>query len=167
MHNVNSQQQERLKIEIRPFVDGDEMAFRQLNERWITRFFKIEEEDLAILGDPQRYVLDRGGQILLAVADNIPIGCCALFPMEDGSTYEVVKMAVAEQFQGRNVGTMLLTSIIETARRLGAKRLYLETNEKLAPAIHLYKKLGFVRLQGGATPKSAYARAGVYMEKWL
>ncbi len=32
-------------VVIRPFQAGDEIAFRQLNEEWITRYFRLEEKD--------------------------------------------------------------------------------------------------------------------------
>jgi hypothetical protein len=43
-------------ILIRPFQPGDELAFRALNEAWITRFFVLEEKDRLTLGDPQKYI---------------------------------------------------------------------------------------------------------------
>ena len=57
--------------------------------------------------------------------------------------YEVAKMAVAESCQGRGIGRRLLAYTIEQGRALGADSLYLETNNKLANAVHLYESLGF------------------------
>jgi hypothetical protein len=54
------------EVLIRAFRPGDELAFRQLNEAWITRFFVLEAKDKATLGDPQKHILQPGGQILFA-----------------------------------------------------------------------------------------------------
>jgi GNAT superfamily N-acetyltransferase len=70
-------------------------------------------------------------------------------------------MAVAEPWQGRGIGRRVLQYTVEQARALGATRLYLETNERLANAIHLYESLGFKHLPPKQSP---YARANVFME---
>ena len=77
------------------------------------------------------------------------------------AAYEVAKMAVAEEWQNRGIGRRVLAYTIEQARVLGAKRLYLETNSKLANAIHLYEALGFRHLPPRHSP---YIRANVFME---
>jgi len=47
------------------------------------------------------------------------------------------------------------------------KRLYLETNQVLLPAIHLYEAVGFTHLPKVRVVASPYARADVFMEMWL
>jgi GNAT superfamily N-acetyltransferase len=148
------------KIKLRPYRGGDAEAFRLLNEAWIEKYFGLEEADNEILGDPEGYVLAKGGHIFFATSAGAPIGCCALVPMEP-SEYEVAKMAVAEPWQGRGIGRRVLQYTVEQARALGATRLYLETNERLANAIHLYESLGFKHLPPKQSP---YARANVFME---
>jgi putative acetyltransferase len=151
---------------IRPFQPGDESAFRLLNEAWITRFFVLEEKDRLTLGDPQKYILQPGGQILFAqLADEI-VGCCALMRL-DPESFEVAKMAVAESSQGRGIGNLLMQGSIDLARKLGARRLYLETNSKLAPALRLYAHFGFRAIAENTLPPSPYARADVRMELLL
>jgi len=147
-------------IKLRPYRPGDAEAFRLLNEAWIQKYFGLEEADVAVLGDPEGYVLEKGGHIFFATVAGAPIGCCALIPMEPAA-YEVAKMAVAEEWQNRGIGRRVLAYTIEQARVLGAKRLYLETNNKLANAIHLYESLGFEHLPPRPSP---YARANIFME---
>jgi GNAT superfamily N-acetyltransferase len=134
-------------------------AFRGLNEAWITRFFSLEDEDRAILGDPMAKVIAPGGEILFALDGEAAVGCCALKPIEGG--FEVSKMAVAETHQGRGLGRALLTAAIDWARGRGASRLYLESGQSLTPALSLYRSLGFVDLPPRPSP---FARADVWME---
>jgi putative acetyltransferase len=150
-------------IRIRPFEPGDAAAFRHLNEAWIRRFFRIEEEDAAVLSDPEGQILRRGGHILVAVSGTATIGCCCLRPMEPG-VFELAKMAVSEAHQGRGVGRLLLERTVALARKLGARRLHLGSNATLRNAIHLYESVGFSHVPPERLKPSPYARANVFME---
>jgi putative acetyltransferase len=151
-----------LEITIREFRPGDEAAFRGLNEEWITRYFVLEPKDEASLANPRETILDCGGRIFLAIRGGQPIGCCALLAMAPGE-FEVAKMAVTESSQRNGAGRRLLERTIAEARLAGAHRLYLETNRKLAAAIHLYESLGFRHLPPERIVPSAYTRADVYI----
>jgi putative acetyltransferase len=157
-----------MNVKIREFQPGDEVAFRSLNEAWITASFKLEDEDVVILGDPQHHILDTGGHIYFAVYPQTGevIGCCALLAMEEGC-FEVAKMAIAEPYRGQGMGKQLLRGTIAAARNLGARRLYLVTHHSLKKAIGLYESEGFVHLRPEDAPPSPYARATVFMEKFL
>jgi GNAT superfamily N-acetyltransferase len=150
----------------RPFEPGDETAFRKLNESWISTYFVIEEKDREVLDDPVGHILDSGGRIFMASKGDSAIGCCALLAMEEGS-FEVAKMTVSEAYRGNGVGRKLLEFVIERAKTMGAKRLYLETNSKLTNAIHVYEALGFRHLPEERVHQSPYARANIYMELML
>ncbi|MES2221614.1 MAG: GNAT family N-acetyltransferase [Acidobacteriota bacterium] len=154
--------------EIREFQPGDEVAFRALNEAWITASFRLEDEDVAMLGDPHHHILEPGGHIYFAVLPQTGkvIGCCALLAMEDGC-FEVGKMAIDERYRGQGIGRQVLRATIEAARDLGARRLYLVTHHSLKNAIGLYEAEGFVHLRPEDAPPSPYARATVFMEKYL
>jgi GNAT superfamily N-acetyltransferase len=154
------------EIAIRQFRAGDEAAFRKLNEEWIDRYFKVEPKDEAAFADPQRTILDLGGKILFATSGGECIGCCALIRMSDNE-YEVAKMAVTAAYQGAGLGRMVLEAAVEAGRSTGARRLYLETNHTLTPAIRLYESVGFRHLDPAQTTPSPYARADVYMEMIL
>jgi len=148
---------------IREFASGDEAAFRRLNEEWIVRHFAMEAKDEDSLNDPRGNILDRGGRIFFAVRGSEILGCCALL-RSGPDEFEVAKMAVTEARQGAGIGRRLLESTIREAWAVGAMRLFLETNEKLAPAIRLYESLGFVHIPRERVAPSAYARSNVSME---
>lgn len=151
---------------IREFEPGDELAFRELNEAWITHYFAMEPEDEHTVADPQGAILDGGGRIFFAVQQGRTVGCCALRVIGPRE-FEVAKMAVAEAARRNGVGRRLLTRVVDEARAAGATRLYLETNHILAPAIRLYESAGFRHLAPERIVPSPYARADVYMEMWL
>ena len=99
----------------------------------------------------------------MATAGDDPVGCCAILPMDPGA-FEVAKMAVRENLRGHGIGRKVLQYAIAHARKVGATRLYLETNRKLANAIHLYESVGFQHVSPDQVIPSPYARANVFME---
>jgi GNAT superfamily N-acetyltransferase/DNA-binding MarR family transcriptional regulator len=144
-------------IDYAPEYQGD---FKRLNEAWITRYFKMEEADHKSLDHPQEYILDKGGAIVLALYKDEIVGACALIKM-DNDTYELAKMAVDPKAQGKSIGWLLGLAVKEKAKALGGRKLYLESNTKLTPAINLYHKLGFKKVAGQPSP---YERCNIQME---
>jgi len=136
-------------------------AFKALNKAWIDEYFVMEEADYKSLDSPKEYILDKGGQILYAIENETPIGVCALIKMDDPRfDYELAKMAVKPSHHGKGIGKALALAIIAAAKKEGAKNLFVESNTILAPAISLYRKLGFVELEKFESP---YQRSNIQM----
>jgi putative acetyltransferase len=152
-----------MAIEFRSFIAGDEVAFRELNEAWIVPIFGMEPKDHEVLSDPEAHILRKGGHIFMGFDAATPVACCALIPMETGS-FELSKMAVHETRRGAGLGRLLIAYAVDRARAMGAARLYLESNTKLANAVHLYESAGFRHLPAERVRKSPYARSNVHME---
>jgi DNA-binding MarR family transcriptional regulator len=148
------------QVQIVNYTPSMQPAFRQLNEEWITKYFRMEESDYKALDHPQEYILDKGGHIFMALYKGDPVGACALIPMDDGG-FELAKMAVSPKAQGLGIGYLIGQACIDRARALGARRVYLESNTTLKPAINLYHKLGFRKVAG---PPSPYERCNIQME---
>ncbi|GLU53686.1 bifunctional helix-turn-helix transcriptional regulator/GNAT family N-acetyltransferase [Dyadobacter frigoris] len=139
-----------------------QLAFRNLNQEWISAYFKMEESDFKALDDPEGYILNKGGKILVALYKEEPLGVCALIKMDDPDyDFELAKMAVSPKAQGKSIGWLLGQAIISKAKELGASKIYLESNTILKPAINLYHKLGFQKVAGRITP---YERCNIQME---
>ena len=148
-----------------PYAKEYKDAFKALNIAWIEKYFKIEEMDRISLNHPQEYILDKGGYIAFALIKDKPVGVCALIPCNhEEFDFELAKMGVSPEAQGKGIGKLLAQHIIKKAKALGAKRIYLESNRILQPAIHLYQKLGFVELKGVTSP---YERSDIQMELTL
>jgi N-acetylglutamate synthase-like GNAT family acetyltransferase/DNA-binding MarR family transcriptional regulator len=145
-------------VDFQPVYAG---AFKRLNKQWISSYFKMEEADHRSLDNPQEYILEQGGHILVALLNNEVVGVCALMEMSDGEhQFELAKMAVSPSAQGKSIGWLLGKAILNKAASLGAKKVYLESNTILKPAINLYHKLGFQKIAGHPTP---YERCNIQM----
>ncbi len=153
-----------MAVVVRAFQPGDEAAFRDINLEWIGRFFSVEEKDREVLGNPHKYILDPGGAILLAMDDDRPVGVVSLIVIGEGSV-ELAKMGVRPEAQGRGAGRMLVAAAVDTARAMGMRRVYIETNSALGPALKLYRDAGFEPLEERVP--SPYARADVQLELLL
>ena len=131
-------------MSVRDFSDDLAQAFHDINAEWISRMFALEENDIRLLENPRELIVNKGGAVLFAQTPDLGVvGTCAVMKMNDG-WYELTKMGVLEAARGRKVGEFLLAATIERAKAMGvADRLYLLTNKKCGPAIHLYEKLGF------------------------
>lgn len=151
-------------IQIRALQPGeDASAFRTLNEEWITRYFVLEQKDHETLGDPENSILAKGGHVFMVYVGGEPVGCAALIPMGDG-VYELSKMAVSPRLRGLGIGRKLLEHTIAQAKVIGARSLFLGSNDKLKSAVHLYESVGFHHVPPDRIPPMPYTRANVFME---
>jgi ribosomal protein S18 acetylase RimI-like enzyme len=147
-------------IEIIPFADDLAQHFTNLNKAWVKKYFEIESLDEKMLSDPKHYYIDEGGFIFFAKYNNEVAGTFALLKVSD-TVFELSKMAVDENFQGKNIGNAMMEFCLLEAKRLQLKKVILYSNTLLGPAIHLYRKYGFTEI---AAFKSEYKRANIKME---
>lgn len=141
-------------------------AFYDLNRKWIELYWELEPHDVEVLENPEKHILEKGGHIFVALYNGFPVGVCALCPMPDGSEYdyELAKLAVSDSVKRKGIGRRLCEAVIEKSRELGGKKLFLESNTRLKPAIALYRRLGFKELP---EYHPAYARGDIQMEMTL
>ena len=145
-----------------PYEPCHQPVFRSLNEQWITQYWQLEEHDIECIGHPQESIIDKGGYIFVALYRNNPVGVCALCKMDNPNyEYELAKLAVSTDVHGKGIGTLLCKAVIDKAKAMGTKMLFLESNTLLKPAIHIYRKLGFKEL---AEYHPAYERGNIQME---
>jgi putative acetyltransferase len=135
-------------------------AFRQLNLEWLDKFNLCEEADMLVLNDPQGTIVDKGGAIYLAKAGDEIVGTAALVP-EGHDVYELAKMSVTEQWQGKGISKLLLESCLQKAEELGAVKIELFSNHQLKNALKLYEKYGFGYIEMKDSP---FETADIKME---
>jgi GNAT superfamily N-acetyltransferase len=159
---MNLNQQE---IQIVEYLPEHRQRFKEINVQWITRLYVMEEEDVKTVDDPEGYVLKDGGKIYIAFYKGFPVGTCAYLNLGDG-VYEMIKMAVDENYRGLKIGKKIGEVSIQKIKELpDAKKIILFSNRKgSAKAIEMYYKLGFIEVPLGA---SEFTRADIRMEMLL
>lgn len=148
-------------IEIIPFSQDLKEHIKTLNIAWLEKYFKVEEKDKLTLSNPQEEIIDKGGMIFYARHNGKIIGTASLMKVND-STYELSKMAVSDDAQSLGIGNKLLEHCINVAKENNIATLFLYSNTILLPAIHLYRKFGFIEIP---LESGIYERADIKMEK--
>lgn len=133
------------EADIIPVTTGDLQAVKTLFREYEASLpfdlsFQSFEEELK--GLPGRYA-PPSGRMLLAKRGDAFVGCAALRQIGDGDC-EMKRLFVQPALRGKGIGKALAQAIIEEARRIGYKRMRLDT--VLEPAKGLYRSLGFAEI---------------------
>lgn len=97
----------------------------------------------AELKDPLKKYGYPKGSLILAYWNGTPAGTIALQALEEGAC-EMKRLYVKPDFRKFGIGESLVVAILEDAKKLGYKKMKLDTLERLKSAIGLYLKHGFV-----------------------
>lgn len=97
------------------------------------------EEELAKL--PGKYAPPEG-RLLVARSDAGLAGTVALRSLGEG-TCEMKRLFVREAYRGQGLGRQLVHRILDEARRIGYRRMRLDTLAHMTEAVTLYKSTGF------------------------
>ena len=146
------------KLNIIPFEAKYAKQFHDLNIAWLEKYFYVEDHDREVLENPQTYIIDNGGFILMAEYQNEIVGTAAL--MNEAEGFELSKMAVDPKFQGHKIGQQIMTHCIILAKEKGWKKLLLYSNKSLENAIYIYRKFGFIEI---LIEDSPYSRGDIKM----
>ena len=89
--------------------------------------------------------------VFYVLQENEVVGCGGIAQLEGGDeeTCELKKMYYLPQARGQGLGRLLGETLVQDARRLGYRRIYIETLASLVGANHLYKNLGFKTIDSG------------------
>jgi N-acetylglutamate synthase-like GNAT family acetyltransferase len=150
------------EVQILDYTPAHQPSFEKLNREWIEKYFWMEPVDFEVLQSPDEHIIKPGGSILMAAVANEVAGTVALKRVNE-KVFEFTKMAVDEKFRGKKVGQALAEAAIEKAKGKGADKIILYSNTVLAPAIALYKKIGFKEIP----VDGPYKRSNIKMELFL
>jgi putative acetyltransferase len=115
-----------------------------LLEYWESRkleftYFNFDREIANLPGD----YAPPGGKLLLASCHAEPAGCVALRRI-DLEICEMKRMYLREKFRGLGFGRALADAIIAEARRIGYRKMRLDTiGPTMREALHMYRQMGF------------------------
>lgn len=129
-------------------------AFDALNRVWISRYFRVEEEDERELAQAEALIVKSGGQIFFALeegAEATPenvLGCVGVY-LREPDFYEIIKLAVRDDAQGRGVGRKLMQAGMDFIAAEGGSRAVILSNRSLKPAMALYAAMGFTEVELG------------------
>ena len=129
-------------ISIQSFNNSYISDFYALNKEWIEESWHLEESDINDLSNPQKYIIDKGGEVFFAIKNYKVIGTAAMV-YADNKIFELAKMTVAEDCRGLGVANKLMDRCIEFAKEKAADKIFLITNSSLVIARNLYDKYGF------------------------
>ncbi len=149
------------KMEIISFDSAYAEDFKKLNLAWLEKYFWVEPHDEEVLGKPGKYIIEPGGNIFMVKDDEKIIGCVALMKIENG-VFELTKMAITPEYQGKKIGQKLMEHTLKFARNQGWDQLIIFSNRKLENAIYIYKKYGFEEIPIGEN--NPYTRGDIKMK---
>lgn len=150
-------------LQIADFSPAYKKAFKRLNEGWLKQHFQMEAEDIRLLENPEKEILDRGGLILFALLEKDVVGTGALLHVNT-RVCELTKMAVDPPYQGRQIGRNLLRNLLHRARFMGYEKMVLLTSDKLEKAVSLYRSEGFRPSAAGSLIEHNLLRCSVQLE---
>jgi len=131
-------------LTVRPAEPAERAAVDAIHEQeWGGPYVVAHDVRYDLRTLPTLIALDDGGNVLGALVWH-----------RESDAVEVVSLAATAP--GRGVGTALLDSAVVTARRLGARRLWLITTNDNLPALRFYQRRGLrlVAVDSGAVDRA-------------
>lgn len=101
--------------------------------------------DLLLLADPSRSMIEEylaDGKLYAAAWEGTVVGVFVIVPLE-GNAWELKNIAVAEEWQGKGVGKVLLAGTLDAVRSEGGAYVEVGTGNSSIDQIAFYQKAGF------------------------
>jgi ribosomal protein S18 acetylase RimI-like enzyme len=94
----------------------------------------------------QQELISKNGAVYCAIDNEKVVGWCDVFPMSNPRLAHRggLGMGLIPEYRGRGVGTKLLSSVLDHAKRSGLEKIELYVYTSNTPAIALYRKFGFL-----------------------
>lgn len=147
-------------MQIVKFEEKYRNDFIKFNADWILDYFgRLEDHDLETFEDIDEEI-ESGAMIFFAIDDDVTLATCMAKPMK-GDTWEICKLGSNKAVNHKGAGSAVFDAAMQWALNCGAKRLFILSNSKLKPAIHIYEKFGFKEIK---LDDYEYARGDIAFE---
>ena len=133
-------------MKVIPFEERYRQDFIDFNTDWIVSNFGFLEEHDKETFDKIDKELETGAMIFFAVENDVALATCMAMPME-GTTWEICKFGSNKNVPHKGAGSAVFEAAMEWALNHGADRLFILSNSKLKPALHIYEKFGFKEIK--------------------
>ena len=156
---------EASRYRIRPAIGDDHDAVaRELRAylAWLGEELDGEGLDKDIAHWQSAYDGARGRLLVVEDPEGVVVGTAAVRLLEPG-VGEIKRMWIRPAHQGKGLGRPLMDACLTEARALGCRRLRLDSERRLAAAVHLYRAYGFKEIPD----YNGNTRAEVWMEREL
>jgi GNAT superfamily N-acetyltransferase len=137
----------------RQTIDGVEISWYRSSRRELWELFALAEESPAVIEE----LIDQGRVLVATLGDEI--GCLQLLDPDTEGEIELAILAVAEEHQGRGIGTALVERAIAEAREQGLRTMRVGTSSADISNLRFYQRRGFrmLRIERDAfTPADGY-----------
>lgn len=133
-------------MKVIPFEEKYRQDFIDFNTDWIVSNFGFLEEHDKETFEKIDEEMEAEGMIFFAVENDIALATCMAMPME-GTTWEICKLGSNKNIPHKGAGSAVFEKAMEWAFNHGAERLFILSNSKLKPALHIYGKYGFKEIK--------------------
>lgn len=107
----------------------------------------FQDFDSEVTNMPGKYAHPTGALLLARTDTGLPIGCVGLRSLGDHETCEMKRLYVSPLGRGTGLGKALTLEVLDQARRMGYRRVRLDTLRSMTGAMALYEKLGFSEVE--------------------
>jgi carbonic anhydrase len=140
-----------MNLTIRTLTADDTAAIEQVRQyfrnyaAWLGVDLSYQKFDEEMATLPGAYAPPQG-RLFFAEVDGQPAGCVGIRPMTEGSEglCEMKRLYVDPLQRAKGVGHKLALAAIRTARKLGYRKLVVDTLPAMRMAVKLYRELGFL-----------------------
>lgn len=133
-------------MKVIPFEEKYRQDFIQFNTDWIVSNFGFLEGHDKETFEKIDEEMEEGAMIFFAVENDVALATCMAMPME-GTTWEICKLGSNKNIPHKGAGSAVFEKAMEWAFNHGAERLFILSNSKLKPALHIYEKYGFKEIK--------------------
>lgn len=105
----------------------------------------IEAPPFESVASFQSSLISKNSPVYYVVEDERVVGWCDVSPIQNPrmSHRGYLGMGLVPEFRGQGLGSQLLTSVLEHAKKSGLEKVELHVYTSNTPAVALYKKFGF------------------------